>query len=141
LLHQELEKFKFVLDYKIKELKKQIEPRELEIADMKEQIKEMDHELERYHKNNALLDLTISDLKLKLDGIQKETLVQRKANQVGQVTAVPPYIYDVAQGSFHHQLPQAQAGPHPEGVARAEAPYTPLHEGAFTSKPPYFTYQ
>jgi uncharacterized protein YdaU (DUF1376 family) len=37
--NQELEKFKFVLDHKIKELKKQIEPREAEIADMKEQIK------------------------------------------------------------------------------------------------------
>ena len=45
--NQELEKFKFVLDYKIKELKKQIEPREQEIADMKDQIKEMDGELER----------------------------------------------------------------------------------------------
>lgn len=37
-----------MLDYKIKELKKQIEPREQEIADMKEQIKEMDGELERW---------------------------------------------------------------------------------------------
>lgn len=37
--NQELEKFKFVLDHKIKELKKQIEPKEEEIADMKEQIK------------------------------------------------------------------------------------------------------
>jgi hypothetical protein len=37
--NQELEKFKFVLDYKIKELKRQIEPRETEIAAMKEQIK------------------------------------------------------------------------------------------------------
>lgn len=36
--NQELEKFKFVLDYKIKDLKKQIEPREIEIKDMKEQI-------------------------------------------------------------------------------------------------------
>ena len=36
---QELEKFKFVLDYKIKELKKQIEPREMQIANMKDQIK------------------------------------------------------------------------------------------------------
>ena len=65
---QELEKFKFVLDYKIKELKKQIEPREVEIMEMKEQIKDMDQELERYHKNNSSLELTISDLKLKLDG-------------------------------------------------------------------------
>jgi len=34
----ELEKFKFVLDYKIKELKRQIEPRENEIADMRTQV-------------------------------------------------------------------------------------------------------
>ena len=39
--NQELEKFKFVLDYKIKELKKQIEPREEEIRRMKDQIQEV----------------------------------------------------------------------------------------------------
>ena len=39
--NQELEKFKFVLDYKIKELKKQIEPRENDIKQMKEQIQEV----------------------------------------------------------------------------------------------------
>mmetsp|Transcript_36831 Transcript_36831/g.108610 ORF Transcript_36831/g.108610 Transcript_36831/m.108610 type:complete len:1386 (-) Transcript_36831:299-4456(-) len=75
--NQELEKFKFVLDYKIKELKKQIEPREQEIADMKEQIKEMDGELERYHKTNSGLDLMIANLKLKVDGLQQEVLSQR----------------------------------------------------------------
>jgi hypothetical protein len=37
--NQELEKFKFVLDYKIKELKKQIEPREQDILTMSDQIK------------------------------------------------------------------------------------------------------
>ena len=37
--NQELEKFKFVLDYKIKELKKQIEPREQDINGMTVQIK------------------------------------------------------------------------------------------------------
>ena len=41
--NQELEKFKFVLDYKIKELKKQIEPRENDIKAMKEQIQEVCH--------------------------------------------------------------------------------------------------
>ena len=43
---EELEKFKFVLDYKIKELKKEIEPREQDVADMKHTIQSMDHELE-----------------------------------------------------------------------------------------------
>ena len=41
--NQELEKFKFVLDYKIKELRKQIEPRENEIKRIKEQIKKASH--------------------------------------------------------------------------------------------------
>ena len=37
--NQELEKFKFVLDHKIKELKKQVEPKDAEIAHMKGQIR------------------------------------------------------------------------------------------------------
>ncbi len=36
--NQELEKFKFVLDFRIKELKEQVEPRENEIADMTTEI-------------------------------------------------------------------------------------------------------
>lgn len=39
--NQELEKFKFVLDYKIKELRRQMEPRENEIKRMKEQIRKV----------------------------------------------------------------------------------------------------
>ncbi|PRP75547.1 WD repeat-containing protein 65 [Planoprotostelium fungivorum] len=76
--NQELEKFKFVLDYTIKELKKQIEPLNSEITDLKDQIKEMDAELERYHKNSGSLDLTIRDLRLKNEAILKETAAQKK---------------------------------------------------------------
>ena len=47
--NQELEKFKFVLDHKIKELKKQIEPKEEEIADMKDQIKARDYAIYLEH--------------------------------------------------------------------------------------------
>lgn len=36
--NQELEKFKFVLDYKINELKQQIEPKEAQITSQREQI-------------------------------------------------------------------------------------------------------
>lgn len=39
--NQELEKFRFVLDYKIKELKLQIAPRESEIATMRKQVREL----------------------------------------------------------------------------------------------------
>lgn len=76
--NQELEKFKFVLDYKIKELKRQIEPRETEIASMKNQIKEMDRELEQFHQSNAQLDLMIGELRKKLDSMQQTIVGQRK---------------------------------------------------------------
>src|SRR3546814_19519978 len=63
--NQELEKFKFVLDYKIKELKQQIAPREAEIGTLRQQIEEMDMELEQYHRSNMSLTLMIEELKLK----------------------------------------------------------------------------
>ena len=95
-----------MLDYKIKELKKQIEPRELEISDMKEQIKEMDHELERYHKNNANLDLNISDLKLKLEGLQQEVLIQRKRSADANAI-IRCFNHDLYETGQHIQDPKA----------------------------------
>jgi len=70
--NQELEKFRFVLDYKIKELKLQIAPRESEINTMREQIGEMDQELSLYNKSNLALALMIEELRLKLDGVKRE---------------------------------------------------------------------
>merc|ERR1712072_1571446 len=63
--NQELEKFKFVLDYKIKELKAQIDPKTLDIAEMKQQIQAMDAELEDYMRKNKQLALDISQLQMK----------------------------------------------------------------------------
>merc|ERR1719335_2072936 len=68
--NQELEKFKFVLDYKIKELKAQIDPKNDDIAEMRQQIKAMDYELEEYQRKNKQLfaDLMlIKRFKLDLD--------------------------------------------------------------------------
>ena len=76
--NQELEKFKFVLDYKIKELKRQIEPREAEISTMKGKVKDMDGELERYHASNAQLDNMIGTLRTKIDSTQKSILKGRR---------------------------------------------------------------
>ncbi|KAJ3363138.1 Cilia- and flagella-associated protein 57 [Allomyces javanicus] len=75
--NQELEKFKFVLDYKIKELKKQIEPREQDIMNMSEQIKKMDEELSTYNKSNTSLDLLIGDLKLQLRAAEKQVQIEK----------------------------------------------------------------
>ena len=56
---QELEKFKFVLDYKIKELKAQIDPKNDDIAAMKRDIQGMDTDLEDYHRKNKLLQQNV----------------------------------------------------------------------------------
>ena len=63
--NQELEKFKFVLDYNIKELKKQIEPRENEIKVMKKQIQEV-----RAICDNALASWTQVSSPLFLTGLK-----------------------------------------------------------------------
>ncbi len=56
----ELEKFKFVLDYKIKELKAQIDPKNDDIAAMKRIIQGMDSDLEDYHRKNKVLQQDIA---------------------------------------------------------------------------------
>eukprot|EP00764_Aduncisulcus_paluster_P008216 gnl/Carplike_NY0171/2677_a3597_404.p1 GENE.gnl/Carplike_NY0171/2677_a3597_404~~gnl/Carplike_NY0171/2677_a3597_404.p1 ORF type:complete len:770 (-),score=253.44 gnl/Carplike_NY0171/2677_a3597_404:103-2097(-) len=68
--NQELSKFKFVLDYKIKELKKQIEPREADINDMRKQIRDMDVEIDRYHKANSALELQVQELEQRQRSLQ-----------------------------------------------------------------------
>ena len=97
--NQELEKFKFVLDYKIKELKRQIEPRENEIADMRRQIKEVDAELEAYHRSNAELDLLIGSLRQQLDDMQRSVLQYRSRLQKQEATvkSFEHDLYHVAQ--------------------------------------------
>lgn len=67
-----------MLDYKIKELKKQIEPRENDIKAMKEQIQEMESELERFHKQNTQLELNITELRQKLKATDKEMHQERQ---------------------------------------------------------------
>lgn len=65
-----------MLDYKIKELKLQITPRENEIATMTKQIEEMNAELDQYNKSNLALNLMIDELKLKMEGIKAELRAQ-----------------------------------------------------------------
>ena len=75
--NQELEKFKFVLDYKIKEQKKLVEPREMEIKDLKEEKTKMESELERFYKQNDQLDLNNKEKDAKLEATQKELREER----------------------------------------------------------------
>jgi len=75
--NQELEKFKFVLDYKIKELKAQIDPKDADIAEMKQQIQAMDAELDDYRRKNKELFLQISQLQMKQRALTEEIKNQK----------------------------------------------------------------
>jgi hypothetical protein len=52
-----------VLDYKIKELNKDIAPRGMEITRLKRETNEMDKSLRKYNKINANLGYIVDDLR------------------------------------------------------------------------------
>ena len=62
---QELEKFKFVLDEKIKDLRRDIAPKELEIDNLRERTKDMDNRLKKYNSVNASLGFMVEDLRVR----------------------------------------------------------------------------
>jgi chromosome segregation ATPase len=79
--NQELEKFKFVLDYKITELKRQIQPRKLEMKQMSEQIDQMQNELKGYSKESVHLQLEVRELNLKLNGMDRDQQETQEARE------------------------------------------------------------
>ncbi|KAJ3227959.1 hypothetical protein HK099_007828 [Clydaea vesicula] len=64
--NQELEKYKFVLDYNIKYLKQQVEPRENHIAEMTNHIQDINQDLESLNKSKSFSELKIEKLNEKL---------------------------------------------------------------------------
>ena len=62
---QELEKFKFVLDEKIRDLRKDIAPKEAEILHLRDRTKSMDKQLKKYNEVNAALGYMVEDLRQK----------------------------------------------------------------------------
>lgn len=62
---QELEKFKFVLDEKIRDLRKDIAPKELEIVNLRNRTRSMDKKLKKYNSVNASLGFMVEDLRVR----------------------------------------------------------------------------
>lgn len=60
-----MEKFKFVLDFKIKTLKREVEPKEKDIAKLKADTLNMDKALKKYNTTNATLGHVVDDLRIK----------------------------------------------------------------------------
>jgi len=76
----ELEKFKFVLDFKIKELNTQIGPKEIEIKRLKDQVNKMNSEFKHFTRVNANLALIVEDLRLRQLGLINE--VEKLKNEL-----------------------------------------------------------
>mmetsp|Transcript_13687 Transcript_13687/g.36226 ORF Transcript_13687/g.36226 Transcript_13687/m.36226 type:complete len:1228 (-) Transcript_13687:39-3722(-) len=118
--NQELEKFKFVLDYKIKELKAQIDPKNDSIAEMKKQIQAMDADLEDYHRKNKQLQVNITQLTGKQRTLQEEIVNQRK-RMLESATIIKRLKTDLHESVQHIQEPKQLK----EAVAALYKKYVP----------------
>ncbi|KAK2961400.1 putative cilia- and flagella-associated protein 57 [Blattamonas nauphoetae] len=96
--NQELDKFKFVLDWKIQELETKMEPKDREIKNLSEQIHDMDSELDTYATKKRSLELEISQAKLKLKGLDTELGTQRD-----RLATTKAYIKSV-EDELHNSL-------------------------------------
>ncbi|CAL7949933.1 unnamed protein product [Xylocopa violacea] len=104
--NQELEKFKFVLNYKITELKNQIEPRDEEIKELKEKIRDMETELVNLHKTTVSLELQLYELREKLGAARRELQYEIHRNKRSQ-QLVKRIRVDLLDASGLVQEPQA----------------------------------
>ena len=62
-----------MLDYKIKELKRDIGPREVQIQKLNEQVNKMRSEQKHFDKVNQNLMLIVDDLRMRQEGLTKAT--------------------------------------------------------------------
>ena len=61
-----------MLDYKIKELKKEIGPRDIQIRKLKDRVNQMKSEYKHFTRVNNNLRLIVEDLKLRQEGLCNE---------------------------------------------------------------------
>ncbi|KAE8304438.1 Trichohyalin [Giardia duodenalis] len=104
---KDLEKHRFVLDFKIKELRKCIEPRETEISDLKEQIRELSNELENFHKAAAILENVIQGHKDESAELKNNLLRLKSDNQLlrNKLMHLEHDVHDLAD--VHGSIPLA----------------------------------
>ena len=102
---QELEKFKFVLDEKIRDLRKDIAPKELEIKVLENKTRSMDKRLRKYNDVNASLGYMVEDLRLRQGVIQKSIETNRDIirNNETYINNFKNAVYQVVQYTDDHQ--------------------------------------
>ena len=98
-----------MLDFKIKSLKKQIEPRQNKILQISETVKSLDVELEKLHKKNGQLKVVIKELEDSIASIQK-VLLQKKEKLKKLQLVTSKFGYDLSQIIQHIQSPSELKG-------------------------------
>ena len=89
-----------MLDYKIKELKKDIGPRELEIQKLNEQTNKMRQELKFFNRVNQNLALIVDDLRMRQEGLTNE--VQKLKENLDQQESYKKQFKDDVFEVLHH---------------------------------------
>ena len=78
---QELEKFKFVLDYKINELRREVDPKNVQILKLNVKATNMKDELKHFNRVNSNLTLIVEDMRMRQEGLKKELCEMKKSLQ------------------------------------------------------------
>ena len=102
---QELEKFKFVLDEKIRDLRRDIAPKELEIANLRNRTRSLDKKLYKYNSVNASLGFMVEDLRVRQALIAKAIATNRDIirNNDTYINNFKNAVYQVVQYTDDHQ--------------------------------------
>ena len=90
-----------MLDAKIRELKREVEPREVEIAALKGQVGTVNAELTTYHAANAALDARIGALRADIEALGAASAAARAALQANdaRARAFEVALYTEVQGA------------------------------------------
>ena len=110
--NQELEKFKFVLDYKIKELKEQVEPREAHISALADEIQGINRKLETLNKQRIDFESQIKTDQEKLVQARAQVIKEHRRKQ-NTARHVSTFKSDLEELMFyfqdHHALKKVAA--------------------------------
>ncbi|TPX52451.1 hypothetical protein SeMB42_g01437 [Synchytrium endobioticum] len=100
--NRELEKFKFVLELKIQEMKKQIEPKDANVVDLSLRIEQMQAELSTYTSHNQSLLRELDQVKAKVHAVcqvrdDAKARVQRCLDAASRIREQVSHVYRLSR--------------------------------------------
>ena len=102
---QELEKFKFVLNFTIKDLQTEIQPKEAEIKELQGAIRKEDDKLKNFNAINNNLEAVVKALRRNSEGMNKKILRSKEALRKinSRVEALRNFIFHNVQHILDYQ--------------------------------------